>query len=147
MEKIFFALVIFILCSCGKDDPGVKPKNQTNHMEATVTYPSGTVVTLNETGNNVTLAKDFLGGYFATILTNQNQRVSISDLYGFECSFYPIYDAGGTQPGYNSYALAGDTIIYTLINDTHREGNFKFTCIKGLGDTVKVAGSFKGEFG
>ena len=49
MKKIFFASAIFIFCSCGKDDPGIKPKNQTNHIEATFTYPSGDVVMLNET--------------------------------------------------------------------------------------------------
>ncbi|MEO8769482.1 MAG: hypothetical protein ABI402_05340 [Ferruginibacter sp.] len=149
MRKIIFTSALFIFYSCKKYEPHTKQKNQTNHMEATVTYTSGNLITLNETGDHVTLGSSSYGNSYSIVTNNQNQRVSIYTLGEPRCYFYPNYN-GSISPTEEIYyvndSIPGDTVNYTISNDIHKEANFNFTCIKAPGDTVRVAGSFKGEF-
>ncbi|MEO8769483.1 MAG: hypothetical protein ABI402_05345 [Ferruginibacter sp.] len=153
MKKVLFISTLFIFYSCGKNDYSIKQKNQGNHMEATILLASGTTITINETGENVTLTKG-VGSFFAFVTNNQSQQVSVNtadnDYNGLvECTgnYYPNY-ASTPQITYenNNYAIPGDTIIYTNISGNYREGSFHLTCINPPADTVKMMGSFKGEF-
>ncbi|MFT3907791.1 MAG: hypothetical protein QM737_00065 [Ferruginibacter sp.] len=148
MKKLMIPFILILFYSCEKKDPGVY-KNQTNHMEATVVLSSGSTVTFNETGQNVTLGiSTIMYNYFGTVINEQEQQVYMSD-YGidFKGGYSPYYNTDNPIR-YENDSIPGDTIIYTNINGIHREGNFHFTCVRHFPslDTVVINGSFKGEF-
>lgn len=148
MKKILIAAIILGLYSCEKKDPGIKTYPN-NHMEATVSFKSGSQLTINETGNNVTFYKSYLtGGTGVKAVNSRNQAVYIGSGYGYSGSYHTNYLAANDS-SYENYALPADTIIYTVTNGNYQEGNFHFTCIYNSlsnPDTVIINGSFKGEY-
>jgi hypothetical protein len=151
--KYFKAAIFLIFCcliSCKK-----WPTNH-NKLRVAVTLSSGETIFIEESDSNVRM---FCSGSGVTI-ENRGQQpfLSLATLdygcfngpgtysgYHFQCSFK--IDTGMLSPKYtNSGVSDPGNLTFTALSEKYVECTFLATCKYGANDSVKIRGTFKGDF-
>src|SRR5262245_27850606 len=126
--------------------------NNTNEVRATIIRAAGNTTLFNSTGSKVRMGATYYGvaeeinaknGTNDDLVLTIAGHIQVAGTYDYLCQYYqssipaqPVYKNSGGNPG---------SVTFTSYSDNYWEGYFFAVCRAPNGDSVIVAGTFKGN--